>query len=190
MQLDKPITLRPPKFTDQNNQIVSPEPIVLEKLDIIYIDNPSEHQYYISIKHIPAQVMLYQGENYDNNQNITKEMANTRLIEVSEGNMESFLQKSFPETLENDPYGPGTILSSMFSAIGIKSTPTCSCRRHALEMNKNGIEWCVNNVDTICGWLEEECKKRKIPYVDTIAKMIVNRAITKAKKYKEELING
>lgn len=190
MKLDNPITLRPPKFTDKNNQLVSPEPIVLDKLEIIYIDNPQDREYYITINHVPAQIMLFRGEDYNNVPDITKEMANAKLLAVSEGNLEQFLQKAYPKTLEDDQYGPGTILASMFSAIGIKSTPTCSCRRHALEMNKQGIKWCEENIETICGWLKEECEKRKIPYVDTVAKLVVNRAIAKSKKYQQELANA
>ena len=186
MKLESPITLQLPKFTNpQNNKIESPAPITLEELAILYIDSPLFNQYYVSIQHIPNSIMLFEQESYLSNPDITKAQANDKLLELAKDDLQSFLQNLFPKTLEDDPYGPGTILASMFSAIGIKSTPTCSCRRHALEMNKNGIEWCEENVSTICGWLKEECEKRKIPYVDTVARMVVNRAINKAKKYKE-----
>jgi hypothetical protein len=189
INLKEPITIQPPNYKDENNKIVSPNPIELDVLDVIYIDNPTDRQYYIVIKHIPNHTLLFEKEEYDQYPNITKEQAQERFFEITKGDVQHFLQNTFPRTLEDDPYGPGTILASMFSAIGIKSTPTCSCRRHALEMNKNGIEWCENNLDTICGWLKQECEKRKIPYVDTVARMVVNRAINKAKKYKDELQN-
>lgn len=190
MKLDKPITLIPAKYTDQNtNKIVEPPPIKLESLDIIYLDNPLTKQYYIAIMHLPNNIVLFFGDEYDKNPDITKDQAHKKLLEMSNGNLEKFLQDQFPKTLEDDPFGPGTILASMFSAIGIKSSPTCSCRRHALEMNKNGIEWCEENIDTICSWLKEECEKRRIPYVETIAKMVVNKAINKARKYRNELNN-
>ena len=185
MKLEKQITLRPSKYTDPNNQIINPDPITLDELNIMYIDHEAQKQYYVSIQHVPQHIMLYQAEEYEQNPDITKAQANDKLLELAKDDLQSFLQNQFPRTLEDDPYGPGTILASMFSAIGIKSTPTCSCRRHALEMNKNGIEWCEENVSTICGWLKEECEKRKIPYVDTVARMVVNIAINKAKKYKE-----
>lgn len=187
MKLEKPITLIPSRFTDKNNQVITPDPIVLEELNIIYIDNPVNNQYYISIQHTPAQIMLFEGDSYLENPDITKAQAQARLLELANNKLEPFLQQLFPRSLEDDPYGPGSILASMFSAIGIKSSPTCSCRRHALEMNQRGIEWCENNLDTICGWLQEECQKRGIPYVETVAKMVVNRAINKAKKYREEM---
>lgn len=186
MKLEKPITIVPSRYTDNNNQIVTPEPITFTELNIVYIDNPVLGQYYIAIQHIPNQIMLFEKDEYTSIQDITKQQAQSKFLEIAKGDIQTFLQNQFPRTLEDDPYGPGSILASMFSAIGIKSTPTCSCRRHALEMNRNGIEWCENNVDTICGWLKEECEKRKIPYVETVAKMVVNRAINKAKKYRDE----
>lgn len=189
MKLDNPITLYPSKYTDANNQIVAPDPLTLDELILIYVDNPSHSQYYVSIQHIPNPIMLFEKEEYTNNPDITKVQAQEKLIELANNDIQSFLQNKFPRTLEDDPYGPGTILASMFSAIGIKSSPTCSCRKHALEMNRNGIEWCENNLDTICGWLKQECEKRKIPYVDAVARMVVNRAINKSKKYTEEIKN-
>lgn len=184
MKLEKPITLIPSKTTNQQtNEVVSPPPITLEELLITYINYPPEKQYYIGIQQIPMPIMLFQGEEY--REDIQTSEAREKLIALAEGDLEAFLQKTFPRTLEDDPYGPGSILASMFSAIGIKSTPTCSCRRHALEMNNRGIEWCENNMDTILGWLKEECEKRSIPWVETVARMVVNRAITKSKKYRE-----
>lgn len=187
MKLANPVTVKPSKYTNNKNEVVDPQPMTMEELKIIYQDNPSEQKYSCSIHPFQAQIFLFEGEQYTNIDNITKAQAQERLLQIAEekGGMQSFLQGLIPRTLEEDPHGPGTILASMFSAIGIKSTPTCSCRRHALEMNKNGIEWCEGNIETICGWLQEECKKRSIPYVDTVAKMIVNRAINKAKKYAE-----
>lgn len=78
--------------------------------------------------------------------------------------------------------GPGTHLKSMLSKVGIKSTPTCSCSKKAKVMDDKGIEWCESNVDTIVGWLKEEAGKRKMPFVDFVARLIVKRAIKKAKR--------
>lgn len=187
MKLDKTITLYRPKYTDQNTkQVVSPDPLVLDTLEMIYIDNPIEKQYYVSIKNFPQSTMLFMGDDYTSIKDITKDRANERLRELSRGDMQSYLQNQFPRSLEDEPYGPGSILASMFSAIGIKSSPTCSCKRHALEMNRKGIEWCEDNMDTILGWLKDECEKRKIPWVQAVAKTVVNRAISKSKKYRDQ----
>jgi hypothetical protein len=87
-----------------------------------------------------------------------------------------------PETLEDYPNGPGTILSKMLSKIGIHSTPNCSCRRRAMEMNTKGPDWCAENMDMIVGWLREESAKRKLPFVDFAGKILIQRAIKISKK--------
>ena len=85
--------------------------------------------------------------------------------------------KSYPHS-----HGPGSELKKMFSLVGIKSTPTCSCNRRAGEMDTKGIEWCKNNKEEILGWLEEEATKRKLPFVKFGADCVVNLAIKKAMK--------
>lgn len=87
-----------------------------------------------------------------------------------------------PQMLEDHPNGPGTLLSKMLSKIGINSTPNCSCRRRAIEMNNRGPEWCAENIDTIVGWLREEAEKRKLPFVDFAGKLLIQRAIKVSKK--------
>lgn len=85
-------------------------------------------------------------------------------------------------TLEDFPNGPGTILSKMLSKIGIHSTPNCSCRRRAMEMNNRGPDWCAENIDTIVGWLREESEKRKLPFMDFAGKLLIQRAIKVSRK--------
>ena len=87
-----------------------------------------------------------------------------------------------PAVLEDFPNGPGTILSKMLSKIGINSTPNCSCRRRAMEMNTRGPDWCAENVTMITGWLREESEKRKLPFVDFAGKLLIQRAIKVSKK--------
>lgn len=87
-----------------------------------------------------------------------------------------------PVVLEDFPDGPGTILSKMLSKIGIHSTPNCSCRRRAMEMNTKGPEWCAENIDMIVGWLREESEKRKLPFVDFAGRLLIQRAIKISKK--------
>ena len=87
-----------------------------------------------------------------------------------------------PQTLEDFPNGPGTVLSKMLAKIGIKSTPNCSCRRRAMEMNTRGPDWCAENVDTIVGWLREESEKRKLPFVDFAGRLLIQRAIKVSRK--------
>jgi hypothetical protein len=49
-------------------------------------------------------------------------------------------------------------------------------------MDKNGVEWCVNNIDTIVSWLKEEAIKRKLPFIEYVAKLLVKRAISNARR--------
>lgn len=78
--------------------------------------------------------------------------------------------------------GVGTELKALLSKIGIKSSPTCSCNKRAKIMDENGVEWCEQNVKTICDWLAEESAKRKLPFVRLAGKAIINMAIRRAKK--------
>lgn len=80
------------------------------------------------------------------------------------------------------PTGPGTELKKLLGKIGIKSSPTCSCNKRAKTMDENGIEWCEQNVETICDWLQEEATKRKLPFIRMAGKAIVHLAIRRAKK--------
>lgn len=65
---------------------------------------------------------------------------------------------------EKPERGPGTVLSSVFEQIGIKVSSECQCKRHAKKMNLMGTRWCIENTDTIVGWLEEEAKLRNLPF--------------------------
>jgi hypothetical protein len=106
------------------------------------------------------------------------------VIGTTSEEIQANLQANYPRTLEQDPNGPGSILTGMISALGIKSTSTCSCRRHALQMNEEGPDWCEQNIDTILNWLKDESQKRSLPYVETVARVMVNRAINKSRKLK------
>ena len=78
--------------------------------------------------------------------------------------------------------GVGTELKKMLSMIGLRSGPHCSCNEKAKKMNDNGIQWCKDNKSTILGWLEEEAKKRKLPFLKFGANKIINFAIHRADK--------
>jgi len=182
-KLDKPITLYPPAYTDpKTNKLIKPQPITLEQLDVTFMDNPTNKKVSAYIRPIPIHLLLFDKTEYDILGDYTQAQLDNILEQKLGEDPQKTLQSLYPPTLEQDPNGPGTILASMFSKIGIKSTPTCSCRRHALEMNQKGVEWCENNISTITGWLKEESKKRKIPFVEPIATMVVKRAINQSKK--------
>ena len=183
IELEKTITIQAPPYTDQNDKVITPEPQVVDKLDVLYHIHPEQKMAFATFSNVPGRFMLYQGEDYENNQddiNITS--LTYKLLMVLGDDIETTINNQFPKTLEQDPDRPGSILTSMIKTIGIKSSSNCSCRRHALEMNEKGPDWCEQNIDTILSWLKEESQKRKLPYVEFVAKSMVQRAIYKSRK--------
>jgi len=185
MKLDKSITLQAYPSKDKDGKIITPQPIVLNELDISYIYRPKSKMVYAQILNVPGFISLVENKDIDYIRQLN--IANLEdLLKMFLGDdPQAALQSKFPRTLESDPDGPGSILSNMFSFLGIQSTPNCSCKRHAIEMNTNGADWCEQNMDTIIGWLREESKKRNLPFIESVAKMIVNRAIKVSRKLKK-----
>lgn len=184
MKLDKPVTLQRAPYTDSNtNKVVTPEPFTLEELRVTYYDQEHIKVIGAQIDGIPQQLTLFFGVDYDAlGDDRSLSVFKNKMKEMMGDDQQAFLQSLFPRTLESDPNGPGSILAGMISAMGIKSTPNCSCRRHALQMNAEGPDWCEENIGSILGWLEEESKKRNLPFVRTVAKLMVQRAINRSRK--------
>lgn len=82
--------------------------------------------------------------------------------------------------------GPGTELKKILARFGIRPVGDCKCNRRARRMDQEGIEWCRQNRDRIVGWLQEEAKKRKLPFVRRLGKVLVDRAIRNSEKRQEE----
>ena len=76
--------------------------------------------------------------------------------------------------------GVGTELKKLLKMIGITASPTCSCNTRAALMDAKGIEWCKNNTETIIDWLQEEAKKRKLPFLRIAGKKMLQMAIKRA----------
>ena len=77
--------------------------------------------------------------------------------------------------------GPGTELSRLLKMIGINAKEKgCGCRSHAKRMDREGPQWCRDNIETILGWLQTEAKKRQLPFVKAAAKQVVLLAIRRA----------
>jgi hypothetical protein len=184
MKIAKSIKVNRYPYTDpKTNKIVHPEPIELNELNVSFQDNPQNKTIFAKIDGFPVSVLLFGPKGYTElgNNWSTKDLE-TKLLSVLGDNPSEYLQALLPKTLEMYPNGPGSVLSGMLSSLGIKSAPTCSCKRRALEMNSRGPEWCEQNIDQIVGWLEEEAKKRKLPFIKTVAKLMVQRAISKSRR--------
>jgi hypothetical protein len=182
MKLKNKITIQPPAYSDNSGKIITPNPLELEELKLTIIDNLFNKIVYIQIQGVPSTVPILSGQDYDNNGDWTRQ----QIIDIFESklgdNPAIFLRSLFPKTLEEDPNHPGTVLSKMIKSLGIVMTDSCSCRRHALEMNAKGNDWCEQNIDVVVGWLREEAARRKLPFLDTIGKLMVSRAIKKSRK--------
>jgi len=49
-------------------------------------------------------------------------------------------------------------------------------------MDEKGCDWCEENIAEIDGWLAEESKKRKLPYLSLAGKTLIRLAIRRARK--------
>lgn len=78
--------------------------------------------------------------------------------------------------------GPGTELKKLLEKFGIHSKANCSCNKRAQYMDYAGNDWVEENIDTVVSWLEEEAKKRRLPFVKTAGKILVKRAIANSRK--------
>jgi hypothetical protein len=87
-----------------------------------------------------------------------------------------------PQSPAPPTHGPGTELKKLLARVGIVSTPDCSCNARAAEMDRQGVEWCEANLDTIVGWLREQAEARGLPFVDVAGRLLVRRAIANAKR--------
>jgi len=182
MQLNNTITITPPPFTNNIGQVINPPPLVLDSLDLVFNDNVKTKTVYAIVIGVPNSILLWSGDQYDNIGDWTQVQAENRLMDVLGNDPASALRALFPKTLEEDPNGAGTVLAKMIKNLGFTISDNCACKRHALEMNAKGNDWCVENLDTIVSWLKEETKNRNIVFIDMVARLMVMRAIKKSRK--------
>lgn len=78
--------------------------------------------------------------------------------------------------------GPGTELKALLASVGITATANCTCNQRSKYMDQMGADWCEANVDAIVGWLREEAGSRGLPFFDGIGRVLVRRAIARARK--------
>jgi hypothetical protein len=90
---------------------------------------------------------------------------------------------SLPASVRAPPAGgPGTELKGMLRRwLGIQATPTCPCNAHAVQMDLWGPDECERRLDEIVGWLEEEAKRRGLPFVRAAARQMVLAAVRRAR---------
>jgi len=182
MKLQETITVYPPPYTNNKGDLINPEPLVMNELEITYSDNPIKRFVEARINRVPMPFLLFNGDEYTKIGDWTQAQAEAKVLEFLGTDPAKKIRSLFPKTIEEDPNGPGTVLAKMIKSIGIVINDSCSCRRHALEMNEKGNDWCESNIDTIVGWLRQEAKNRNLPFIDAIGKLMVSRSIKKSRK--------
>lgn len=182
MKLNSEITIIPPPHSDANGNVIHPNPITISELKLSIIDNLINKTIHAHIADVSNYILLWSGKEYEELGDWTRNQVLDKLREKLGDDPAKVLRSLYPQTLEEHPNHPGTVLSKMIKSIGIKMTDSCSCRKHAIQMNNKGNDWCEENIDTIVGWLREEAKKRNWPFIDSIGKLMVGRAIKKSRK--------
>ena len=182
MKLKTQVTIQPPPYSDNSGKIINPNSITLDNIDLIFIDNPKNKTLNVQVLPLSVTTSLWSGNDYTLIGDWTKSQAEQKLEELMGDDQAKYLRSLYPKTLEENPNHPGTQLSKMIKSVGIQMTDSCSCKRHALEMNEKGNDWCDQNIDTIVGWLRDEAKRRGLPFMDALGKLLVGRAIKKSRK--------
>lgn len=182
IKLNQTIVITPPPYSDNTGKIINPAAIQFNELYCIIVDNSKTKTISAQIYGLPMYINLWSGNDYDLIGDWTQDQAEKKIESLIGDNPAKYLRSLYPKTLEENPNHPGTVLSKMIKSVGIQMSDSCSCKRHAIEMNDNGNDWCEQNIDTIVGWLREEAKHRNLPFMDAIGKMLINRAIKKSRK--------
>lgn len=78
----------------------------------------------------------------------------------------------------------GSALSSLLARFGIVAAPGCRCLEMARRMDERGCDWCASDegMAAILAVLRLEAARRRIPYVDAAARLVVRRAISNARR--------
>jgi len=90
---------------------------------------------------------------------------------------------ALPSQGETPTTGPGTILKATLARLGIKPGPGCKCHARAIVMDKQGPDWCQEHLEEIVGWLKEEAQRAGLPFSPTAARLLIRRAIHKARRH-------
>lgn len=78
--------------------------------------------------------------------------------------------------------GPGTQLKGLLRLLGITASSACSCNARAAQMDEWGPDECEKRIPEIVGWLEQQARSRKLPFVRLAAEGVVRMAIQRARR--------
>jgi hypothetical protein len=91
-------------------------------------------------------------------------------------------ETAYGESIGGGNWGPGTQLSLIFKKFKIRPVAGCKCLEHTHTMNAKGADWCEENIETILDWLQEEAGRSKLPFIRSLARVLVRRAIARSRK--------
>jgi hypothetical protein len=82
--------------------------------------------------------------------------------------------------------GPGTELEKLLKRFGINATPECQCRSMARKMDAWGPKECSKpeRVEEVLAVMAQEAKKRGLPFVPALGRLLIRRAISVAAQRK------
>lgn len=79
----------------------------------------------------------------------------------------------------------GHHLSILLGSFSIKPINGCKCKSRSKYLDALGADWCEQNIETIVEWLKEEAAARGLPFISTVGRMLVRRAISTARREAE-----
>lgn len=83
----------------------------------------------------------------------------------------------------------GFHLSNLLEMFSFTKVHSCKCKPRAKYLDSVGADWCEQNIETIVNWLKEEASARGLPFVSTVGRMLVRRAISNARREAERAKN-
>lgn len=104
----------------------------------------------------------------------------TKTAELLLGEMRS-LAKAAAKPLQCVVGGPGTELKKLISWFYIPDTTKCRCNDRVAKMDAWGPDVCEERLDTIIRWLRHSASVYKVPFQETVVRLLVKRAITNAR---------
>lgn len=77
--------------------------------------------------------------------------------------------------------GPGAELKKLLAKFGIHATPNCKCNKMARRMDEWGPDECLKHIEEIVDVMEEEARKRSLPFLRGIGRFMVRKAVRRAR---------
>lgn len=80
--------------------------------------------------------------------------------------------------------GPGSELAKLLSRVWIQKTSSCSCEQMGKKMNMWGPDECEkpHRMQEIVDTLKRSAADRGLPFIESVARLIVRRAIRNARR--------